>query len=164
MSLGVTVGFAIAYPINVWLVAKQMKHGLMTVRASTEKDAAKKKAPGADRRGRKTKAVMKHTAHGGSHSEHVDVAAMDGGEHGGEMGVTRAQLVALTGFTLLMLCAGMFGPAAFVNLRLSAEEVRSAIMPPGKWIFHCHIPHHTLNNNVEVRGAGGLTLLVDVTR
>jgi len=131
MSLGITVGFAIAYPINVWLVAKQMKHGLMTVRASTEKDAAKKKAPGADRRGRKTKAVMKHTAHGGSHSEHVDVPTMDAGEHGGEMGVTRAQLVALTGFTLLMLCAGMFGPAAFVNLRLSAEEVRSAIMPPG---------------------------------
>ena len=50
---------------------------------------------------------------------------------GGEIGVTRTQLVALTGFTLLMLCAGMFGPAAFVNLRLSAEEVRSAIMPPG---------------------------------
>ena len=21
---------------------------------------------------------------------------------------------------------------------------------PGKWIFHCHIAHHTLNNNVEV--------------
>jgi FtsP/CotA-like multicopper oxidase with cupredoxin domain len=35
---------------------------------------------------------------------------------------------------------------------------------PGKWILHCHIPHHTLNNNVEERGAGGLTLLVDVTR
>lgn len=33
---------------------------------------------------------------------------------------------------------------------------------PGKWIFHCHIPHHTLNNNVEERGGGGLTLLVDV--
>jgi len=33
---------------------------------------------------------------------------------------------------------------------------------PGKWIFHCHIPHHTLNNNVEERGAGGLTLLIDV--
>jgi FtsP/CotA-like multicopper oxidase with cupredoxin domain len=33
---------------------------------------------------------------------------------------------------------------------------------PGKWILHCHIPHHTLNNNVEERGAGGLTLLVDV--
>jgi FtsP/CotA-like multicopper oxidase with cupredoxin domain len=35
---------------------------------------------------------------------------------------------------------------------------------PGKWIFHCHIPHHTLNNNVEEHGAGGLTLLIDVAR
>ena len=33
---------------------------------------------------------------------------------------------------------------------------------PGKWIFHCHIPHHTLNNNKEEQGGGGLTLLVDV--
>jgi hypothetical protein len=34
MSLGVTVGFAFAYPANVWLVAKDLKHGLMTVRPS----------------------------------------------------------------------------------------------------------------------------------
>jgi FtsP/CotA-like multicopper oxidase with cupredoxin domain len=34
---------------------------------------------------------------------------------------------------------------------------------PGKWIFHCHIPHHTLNNNVEEQGGGGLTLLIEVT-
>jgi FtsP/CotA-like multicopper oxidase with cupredoxin domain len=34
---------------------------------------------------------------------------------------------------------------------------------PGKWILHCHIPHHTLNNNVEEQGAGGLTVLVEVT-
>ena len=33
---------------------------------------------------------------------------------------------------------------------------------PGKWIFHCHIAHHTLNNNTEEQGGGGLTLLVDV--
>ena len=33
---------------------------------------------------------------------------------------------------------------------------------PGKWILHCHIPHHTLNNNKEEQGGGGLTLLVDV--
>src|SRR5689334_13964425 len=37
MSLGVTVGFAVAYPVNVWLVAKGMKHGLMTVRAPSQK-------------------------------------------------------------------------------------------------------------------------------
>ena len=35
---------------------------------------------------------------------------------------------------------------------------------PGKWILHCHIPHHTLNNNVEEKGGGGLTLLVEVSR
>ena len=34
MSLGVTAGFALAYPMNVWLVAKGMKHGLMTVRVT----------------------------------------------------------------------------------------------------------------------------------
>ncbi len=28
MSLGVIAGFAVAYPVNVWMVARQMKHGL----------------------------------------------------------------------------------------------------------------------------------------
>jgi FtsP/CotA-like multicopper oxidase with cupredoxin domain len=45
--------------------------------------------------------------------------------------VTRPQLVAVTLFTSIMLIAGMTLPAAFFNLRLSAEEVRGAIMPPG---------------------------------
>lgn len=33
---------------------------------------------------------------------------------------------------------------------------------PGKWLVHCHIPHHTTNNNVEVNGGGGLMLVIDV--
>jgi len=33
---------------------------------------------------------------------------------------------------------------------------------PGKWVVHCHIPHHTTNNNVEQKGAGGLTLILNV--
>lgn len=33
---------------------------------------------------------------------------------------------------------------------------------PGEWLLHCHIPHHTTNDNVEVRGGGGLTLVIDV--
>lgn len=32
MSLGVMAGFALAYPVNVWMVAQKMKHGLMTER------------------------------------------------------------------------------------------------------------------------------------
>jgi len=34
---------------------------------------------------------------------------------------------------------------------------------PGKWLLHCHIPHHTTNENVEEQGAGGLTTIIDVT-
>lgn len=33
---------------------------------------------------------------------------------------------------------------------------------PGKWLLHCHIPHHTTNNNVEQEGGGGLTTVIDV--
>jgi hypothetical protein len=33
MSLGVAVGFVAAYPVNAWLVAKGLKHGMGTVRA-----------------------------------------------------------------------------------------------------------------------------------
>jgi manganese oxidase len=34
---------------------------------------------------------------------------------------------------------------------------------PGKWLIHCHIPHHTTNDNVEEAGGGGLTMLINVT-
>jgi FtsP/CotA-like multicopper oxidase with cupredoxin domain len=33
---------------------------------------------------------------------------------------------------------------------------------PGKWLIHCHIPHHTENDNVEEKGGGGLMMLIDV--
>src|SRR5439155_8854095 len=36
MSLGVVAGFALAYPVNVWLVSRRMKHGLMTVRRGAD--------------------------------------------------------------------------------------------------------------------------------
>lgn len=32
---------------------------------------------------------------------------------------------------------------------------------PGKWLIHCHIAHHTTNNNVEMHGGGGLMMLID---
>ena len=34
---------------------------------------------------------------------------------------------------------------------------------PGKWLLHCHIPHHTTNDNTEQEGGGGLTMVIDVT-
>jgi manganese oxidase len=34
---------------------------------------------------------------------------------------------------------------------------------PGKWLLHCHINHHTTNDNVEEQGGGGLTLILNVS-
>lgn len=34
---------------------------------------------------------------------------------------------------------------------------------PGKWLFHCHINHHTTNNGVEEQGGGGLTMIINVS-
>ncbi len=34
---------------------------------------------------------------------------------------------------------------------------------PGTWILHCHINHHTTNDNVEEDGAGGLTMAILVS-
>jgi FtsP/CotA-like multicopper oxidase with cupredoxin domain len=34
---------------------------------------------------------------------------------------------------------------------------------PGKWLIHCHIPHHTSNNNVEMKGGGGLMVIIEVS-
>jgi manganese oxidase len=35
-------------------------------------------------------------------------------------------------------------------------------LEPGKWLVHCHIPHHTVNNNVEEEGGGGLMMVIEV--
>lgn len=133
MSLGIVAGFAVAYPVNVWMVSRGMKHGLMTVRAKTmpgmegmdHGGMKMAKAPGGGTKIQKTpKPAAKHEGHqmGGANS---------GGEDQMQADVTRPQLVAVTVFTLLMLIAGMTLPAAFFNLRLTAEEVGGAIMPPG---------------------------------
>lgn len=34
---------------------------------------------------------------------------------------------------------------------------------PGKWLLHCHIPHHTTNDNLEEEGGGGLMMVINVT-
>jgi len=48
------------------------------------------------------------------------------------------------------------GPGERYDVLWTARE-------PGKWLIHCHIPHHTTNNNVEEQGGGGLTMVLNVT-
>ena len=33
---------------------------------------------------------------------------------------------------------------------------------PGKWLLHCHIPHHTTNDYTEQEGGGGLMMVINV--
>lgn len=126
MSLGVIAGFAAAYPWNVWLVLKALKHGLMTERKPGSKfDVYLKDDPS--------------KAEDGEHADHMAHAAPKAqGPHGGAPAghqmasdVTRPQLTAVGGISLLALTIGMVAPANWVNLSLSARQVGGAIMPPG---------------------------------
>jgi FtsP/CotA-like multicopper oxidase with cupredoxin domain len=92
-----------------------MKHGLMTDRGGSSATGSMIKTP--------------RSAAGTSHDHEMAMARGRGGSMRAD--VTRPQLVTITLFTLLMLAGGMTLPGAFVNLRLSAHDVRGAIMPPG---------------------------------
>ena len=115
MSIGIIVGFAIAYPVNVWLVSRGLKHGLMTVQPASE-----------------------HAGHGKAPSKKISTASnkhheMSGMGEMGEMvnAVTRAQLGAISLVATLALIAGIYLPSISINLRLSARDVGGLIMPPG---------------------------------
>ncbi|MCP9486284.1 MAG: multicopper oxidase domain-containing protein [Gaiellaceae bacterium MAG52_C11] len=136
MSLGVIVGFTTAYPVNVWMVARNMKHGLMTARPVAEPgkhaDADERDGSAHDREhATATAAAAEHGEQGGGHSQ-------DGGSGGhGDTGhrmrwdVTRPQVAVVALLTVLALVFGIILPAQKVNLTLSADDVGGAIMPPG---------------------------------
>ncbi len=42
-------------------------------------------------------------------------------------------------------------------------DIEFVVRAPGKWLFHCHINHHTTNDGVEEMGAGGLTMIIEVS-
>lgn len=106
MSIGVMAGFILAYPFNIWMVKRQLKHGLMTERPKGSKfDVAKAKG-----------ASKKHEGHAG---------------HGMMSDATVPQLSSMAGVTLFLLISGMVVPGFWVNLHLSAKDVGGSIMPPG---------------------------------
>jgi len=58
MSIGLLVGFIVAYPMNWWLVANHLKHGMMTVRPASAVAGA---------HNHNAQASMDGMAHAGSH-------------------------------------------------------------------------------------------------
>ncbi len=112
MSLGVMVGFAAAYPFNLCMVKKGIKRGLMTQRPETQPRKAVPKPNGVPLSG--------HGAPSGR------------GGHNMRSEATVPQLLALSSVTSFLLVAACIAvPGIFVNLRVSAYDVRGAIMPPG---------------------------------
>jgi len=116
MSLGVTAGFVFAYPVNVWMVKRGLKHGLMTERKPGTK-FAKQSPPAAEMK-------MQH---------HSDKSEKGKGGHQGMGGedVPLPQLCAVAGISLLLLVTGMVAPSNFVNMSLSARDVGGLMMPKG---------------------------------
>jgi len=122
MSLGVIAGFATAYPSNVWMVARGLKHGLMTVRPKGSRFDVKPKNEQKNDKKEKEAGHAGHEGHAG-HAGH--------GRHGMMTDATTPQIAALGGVSLLALLLGMAAPANWVNLNLSAHEVGGLIMPRG---------------------------------
>lgn len=148
MSIGVMAGYALAYPSNVWMVSKALKHGLMTERKAGSHFEAEAPAKPAGKQGEPSEGGNDpHAAMGHGHpSGHgSDQQAMNGesrgdsenseggskGRHAMASDVTRPQILALGGVSLVALALGMAAPANWVNMSLSAREVGGAIMPPG---------------------------------
>jgi len=57
MSMGLLVGFVVSYPINWWLVANNLKHGMMTVRPANADAGARTRA---------ARAIMSGMSHEGN--------------------------------------------------------------------------------------------------
>ena len=127
MSVGVAAGFTTAYPSNVWMVLKGLKHGLMTDRKSLPSAKNANAAP------------AEHSVHDKPDGSMPDKAPSGRGHEGHGMtmktDVTRPQLLSIGGVSLLALLTGLIAPANWVNLRLSAHEVGGSIMRPAcTWI------------------------------
>ena len=147
MSLGVMVGFATAYPVNVWMVKRGLKHGLMTERKPGTRFAIASKAENTDEQrtmgdhaaGENTRPMQmsgeqNHKGHdmGRADGQRQPAGSPESGGHQGmKSDATAPQLAAVAGVMTLMLLAGLIVPGFFVNLSLSARDVGGAIMPPG---------------------------------
>jgi hypothetical protein len=99
MSIGLLVGFVVAYPMNWWLVAHRLKHGMMTVRPTAALAGAH--AHGA------------HAAMGLAAHAAPAAPAMGGGPSAmsamtmGSAQATRPPLPIMTLFSFLALAAGV---------------------------------------------------------
>src|SRR5262249_37868896 len=127
MSLATLVGGVVAYPVNVWLVTKGLKHGMGSVRAlgaggySLEAEAMRMQAVSGEYCALAPAATThEHMANHGKRSEHEGMA-MTGG-------ATGPQIAAVALLTLLALGAGVLiaGLSGGLTMSRTAESMSMA--------------------------------------
>jgi hypothetical protein len=120
MSIALCAGFLVAYPVNWWLVAKGMKHGMKTVRpdgtpaplaaglALAGATLARASHPGRDEEavGNASKGERHAPAAAPSRSQAMAGHAMRPGGHP-QSGPSRLELVAMVAATFALLAAGV---------------------------------------------------------
>ena len=143
MALGIGVGFLTAYPFNVWLVSKGLKHGLMTERAEQPKDHDEMKGAHAGHRVAtgEGKPAQHHAGHVPAMHDNQHSDSSEGSQSGDRsrhmsalppaFAPTRTQIAAVASFATILLAGGFAYPFIKVNMYLSAHDVGGAIMAPG---------------------------------
>src|SRR5262249_8161755 len=143
MSMGLLVGFVISYPINWWLVANHLKHGMMTVRPASAEAGADDRA---------VQAGMSGISHPGPDLVHMSMS-MDAGKAPWPPVPVMALLSFLAlaaGVAIALLpraswavpVASVLGAHHAKNTRGSTYAVRIACRPGGRTRFShaCELP------------------------
>ncbi|MGI8871881.1 MAG: multicopper oxidase family protein [Candidatus Limnocylindria bacterium] len=76
--------------------------------------------------------------------------------HGGPFTIVATDGVPMPASAQIQKDTVNVGPGERYDVIWTARE-------PGKWLLHCHINHHTTNDNVEEQGGGGLTMIIEVS-
>ena len=90
MSMALLTGFITAYPMNWWLVARKLKHGMLTVRPAKAEGAGGHGMPGMDHHWQSG-----HQGEMGEHSGHITPA------------VPSATIAMVTAISFLIMAAGI---------------------------------------------------------
>lgn len=108
MSMALLLGFIIAYPMNWWLVARGLKHGMMTVRPEDGADAGHGGHGGGE---------GGHGGHGdggdggdseeSGHEGHGDQGGGHGGGHGGGKSATVVEIAVVTLLSFGLFAVGL---------------------------------------------------------
>ena len=132
MSIGVIAGFILAYPSNVWMVARHLKHGLMTERKPEREAVAVPPGVVAHEHPQLQLQLQAHAEEGHDHGhDHRRGRGLHQRHQGMKSDATMPQIAGLGVVSFLALLIGMLAPANWINMTLSAHDVGGEIMPPG---------------------------------